>query len=141
MLSLYRPGRGVLHRMPAGPKMLLLAVAAVGLASLPTAGWVAGVCAGAVVLAYVVSGVGARELGRQTWALRWIVAITAIGPRLTNSPAHKRAVEWSAQQMKAMGLSEVHTEPFQFGRGWTLNKVTIEMVEPRSQRSTSRGSM
>ncbi|MBT9605184.1 energy-coupling factor transporter transmembrane protein EcfT [Microbacterium sp.] len=79
MLSLYRPGRGVLHRMPAGPKMLLLAVAAVGLASLPTAGWVAGVCAGAVVLAYVVSGVGARELGRQTWALRWIVAITAIG--------------------------------------------------------------
>ena len=79
MLSLYRPGRGVLHRMPAGPKMLLLAVAAVGLASLPTAGWMAGVCAGAVVLAYVVSGVGARELGRQTWALRWIVAITAIG--------------------------------------------------------------
>ena len=30
-----------------------------------------------------------------------------------------------------MGLSEVHTEPFQFGRGWTLNKVSIEMVEPR----------
>ena len=30
-----------------------------------------------------------------------------------------------------MGMSDVHTEPFQFGRGWTLNKVTIEMVEPR----------
>ena len=79
MLSLYRPGRGVLHRMPAGPKMLLLAVAAVGLALLPTAGWVAGVCAGVVVLAYVVSGVGARELGRQVWGLRWIAGITAIG--------------------------------------------------------------
>ena len=57
--------------------------------------------------------------------------VTTIGPRLTNSPAHRRAVEWTEQQMKAMGLSEVHTEPFQFGRGWTLNKVSIEMVEPR----------
>jgi carboxypeptidase Q len=57
--------------------------------------------------------------------------VTAIGPRLTNSPAHRRAVEWTQQQMKAMGLSEVHTEPFQFGRGWTLNKVSVEMVEPR----------
>ena len=57
--------------------------------------------------------------------------VTTIGPRLTNSPAHRRAVEWTSQQMKAMGLAEVHTEPFQFGRGWTLNKVSIEMVEPR----------
>ena len=57
--------------------------------------------------------------------------VTNIGPRLTNSPAHRRAVEWAEQQMKAMGLSEIHTEPFQFGRGWTLNKVSIEMVEPR----------
>ena len=57
--------------------------------------------------------------------------VTSIGPRLTNSPAHRRAVEWTGQQMKAMGLSDVHAEPFQFGRGWTLNKVSIEMVEPR----------
>jgi hypothetical protein len=56
---------------------------------------------------------------------------TVIGPRLTNSPAHKRAVEWTQEQMKAMGLGNVHAEPFQFGRGWTLNKVSIEMVEPR----------
>ena len=48
--------------------------------------------------------------------------VTTIGPRLTNSPAHRRAVEWTQQQMKAMGLSEVHTEPFQFGRGWTLEQ-------------------
>jgi len=57
--------------------------------------------------------------------------VSTIGPRLTNSPAHRRAVEWTSQQMKTMGLSDVHTEPFQFGRGWTLNKVSIEMVEPR----------
>ena len=57
--------------------------------------------------------------------------VTTIGPRLTNSPAHRRAVQWSQDQMKAMGLAEVHTEGFQFGRGWTLNKVSIEMIEPR----------
>src|SRR6478735_116577 len=57
--------------------------------------------------------------------------VTTIGPRLTNSPAHRRAVQWSSEQMKAMGLADVHTEGFQFGRGWTLNKVSIEMVEPR----------
>lgn len=79
MLSLYRPGDGLLHRMPAGPKMLLLAVAAVALAALPTALWAAAVCAGAVVVVYVVSGVGVRELGRQVWGLRWILAITVIG--------------------------------------------------------------
>ena len=56
---------------------------------------------------------------------------TTIGPRLTNSPAHKRAVAWAQETMKAHGLSEVHAEPFPFGRGWTLTKVSIEMVEPR----------
>ena len=56
---------------------------------------------------------------------------TVIGPRLTNSPAHKRSVEWTQDTLKAWGLSEVHTEPFQFGRGWTLEKLSIEMLEPR----------
>jgi carboxypeptidase Q len=56
---------------------------------------------------------------------------TVIGPRLTNSPAHKRAVAWTQEMLKAYGMSEVHAEPFQFGRGWTLDKVTVEMVEPR----------
>ena len=56
---------------------------------------------------------------------------TNIGPRLTNSPAHRQAVAWTQQQLKSWGMSEVHTEAFQFGRGWTLNKLTVEMVEPR----------
>ena len=56
---------------------------------------------------------------------------TAIGPRLTNSPAHRRSIEWAQQTLKSWGMSEVHTEPFEFGRGWTLTKLSIEMVEPR----------
>ena len=57
--------------------------------------------------------------------------VTVIGPRLTNSPAHKRSVAWTQETLKAWGMSEVHTEPFQFGRGWTMDKVSIEMIEPR----------
>lgn len=56
---------------------------------------------------------------------------TVIGPRLTNSPAHKQAIKWTQEQLKALGLSDVHAEAWQFGRGWTLNKVSVEMVEPR----------
>lgn len=55
---------------------------------------------------------------------------TNIGPRLTNSPAHRRAVEWAEAQLKSWGMSNVRTEPFTFGRGWTLNKVSVELVEP-----------
>lgn len=79
MLSLYRPGDGPLHRMPAGSTMILLAVVALGLAALPSAAWVAPVCAGVVTVAYAASGLGMRELGRQLWGLRWILAITAVG--------------------------------------------------------------
>src|SRR4051812_43263213 len=55
----------------------------------------------------------------------------AIGPRLTASPAHKRAVEYARERLTAYGLSNVHVEPWKFGRGWTLEKLTVEMLEPR----------
>jgi hypothetical protein len=54
-----------------------------------------------------------------------------IGPRLTASPAHKRAAEWTRDRLAAYGLSNVHLEPWKFGRGWELQKLTLEMVEPR----------
>jgi carboxypeptidase Q len=55
----------------------------------------------------------------------------AIGPRLTASPAHKRAAEWTRDRLAAYGLSNAHLEPWTFGMGWTLDKLTIEMIEPR----------
>ena len=54
-----------------------------------------------------------------------------IGPRLTGGPAHKQAAEWARDKLKDWGLSDVHLEPFEFGRGWTMDKLTLEMVEPR----------
>jgi hypothetical protein len=54
-----------------------------------------------------------------------------IGPRLTASPAHKRAAEWARDRLASYGLQNARLEPWKFGRGWTLEKLTIEMVEPR----------
>jgi carboxypeptidase Q len=54
-----------------------------------------------------------------------------IGPRLTNSPAHKRSIAWTREKLAGWGLANVHADPFEFGRGWTLDKLQIEMLEPR----------
>jgi carboxypeptidase Q len=54
-----------------------------------------------------------------------------IGPRLTASPAHKRAAEFARTWLAASGLENARLEPFHFGRGWTLEHLTIEMTEPR----------
>src|SRR4249919_2318028 len=54
-----------------------------------------------------------------------------IGPRLTASPAHKRAAEWARDRLASYGLANARLEPWKFGRGWTLEKLTVEMIEPR----------
>src|ERR1700681_1408062 len=54
-----------------------------------------------------------------------------IGPRLTASPAHKRAAEWARDRLASYGPDNARLEPWHFGRGWTLEKLTVEMIEPR----------
>ena len=54
-----------------------------------------------------------------------------IGPRLTGSPAYKAAADWTRQQLQSWGLSNARLEPFEFGRGWTLEKLTLELTAPR----------
>ena len=56
--------------------------------------------------------------------------VIAIGPRLTGSPQHKAAAHWSREKLAAFGLQNARLEPFQFGRGWVLEGLTVEMVEP-----------
>ncbi len=56
-----------------------------------------------------------------------------IGPRLTGSPALKRANEWTRDKMTEWGLSNAHLEPWgPFGRGWTLKRFSAEAVEPQA---------
>ena len=54
-----------------------------------------------------------------------------IGPRLTGSPAAKAADDYAVAMLKQWGIQNAHLEPWQFGRGWQLEKSTIELTEPR----------
>ena len=56
---------------------------------------------------------------------------TVIGPRLTASPAFMRAATWARDHLASWGLKDVHLESWPFGRGWELEKYTLEMTEPR----------
>lgn len=55
----------------------------------------------------------------------------SIGPRLTGSPAHREAAEWSRARFEEWGLANARLEAFEFGRGWTLEGLVLEMTGPR----------
>lgn len=54
-----------------------------------------------------------------------------IGPRLTGGPEVKAAEDYANGLLTTWGLSDPRLEAWDFGRGWQLEKSTIEMVEPR----------
>ena len=55
-----------------------------------------------------------------------------IGPRLTASPAAKRANEWTRDRLAKWGLQNAHLEAWgPFGRGWTLKHFSAQVVEPQ----------
>ncbi len=53
------------------------------------------------------------------------------GPRLAGTPAYKQSAEWARDRMREFGLSDPKLEPWPFGRGWVLDRLVVEMVEPR----------
>ena len=57
--------------------------------------------------------------------------VTVIGPRLSGTPAFKAAADWSRETLAKWGLSGARLEPFEFGRGWVLERQVLEMIEPR----------
>lgn len=60
-----------------------------------------------------------------------------IGPRLTNSPSHRRAEDWAIAKFQRYGLTNVHREAFEFGRGWEIVDASATMIEPRRVRMTA----
>jgi carboxypeptidase Q len=53
------------------------------------------------------------------------------GPRLTGSPNHKAAAQWSVKQMMEWGLTNGHLEPWDFGRpGWLNERFSGFIVSP-----------
>ncbi len=64
-----------------------------------------------------------------------------IGPRLTGTPALKRANDWGAERMKAYGLTNVHHEAWIMPEGWKRGPAHCRVLEPDNGRSISVASM
>jgi carboxypeptidase Q len=59
-----------------------------------------------------------------------------IGPRLSGSPAMRRANEWTASRFKAYGLTAA-LEPYQFGVAWERGPATLRITAPFQRAITS----
>ena len=69
---------------------------------------------------------------RRSQALDLFHTLTDVyGARLTGSPEYTAAAEWVRDSFDDWGLSDARLEAFEFGRGWTLDKLSMEMVGPR----------
>jgi len=54
------------------------------------------------------------------------------GPRLSGTPALMNANKWTLEKLTEWGLENGEIEPWGvFGRGWTVDKINLEMIEPQ----------
>ena len=60
-----------------------------------------------------------------------------IGPRLTNSPNMRKAEAWTSSKFSEWGLTNVHKEGFEFGRGWWIESSSVRMTSPRPIQLTA----
>ena len=81
--------------------------------------------------AAMVAAIRAEELNRSATLDLFFTLTDVLGPRLSGSPAYDKAARWGVDRFRQWGLANVHLEPFKFGRGWTLEKLTVEMTAPR----------
>src|SRR5260370_27637187 len=60
------------------------------------------------------------------------------GPRLTGSPGFDDAARWAMGELNGYGLEKVHLEKWgPFGRAWTLEQSSLELLEPHYQPLTA----
>jgi carboxypeptidase Q len=53
------------------------------------------------------------------------------GPRLSNSPQLNRAHEWTQEQFREMGLTNIHLHSYgPFGKGWELKRFALHANTP-----------
>lgn len=66
----------------------------------------------------------------RAWPMLDTIA-TVFGPRLTATPAYRRAADWARDRFASWGLANPRLESWPFGRGWELTKFSLEMTAPR----------
>jgi hypothetical protein len=78
-----------------------------------------------------VAAIKAEGLQRSQAAELFYTLTDVLGPRLTGSPAHVEAARWARDRFREWGLTNARLEPFDFGRGWSLETLELEMIAPR----------
>jgi carboxypeptidase Q len=59
-----------------------------------------------------------------------------IGPRLTGSPQLDQTSHWTEGQFRALGLANVHLEPWAIASSWTRGSATGRVIAPAAQMLT-----
>ena len=57
-----------------------------------------------------------------------------IGSRVTGSSAERKAEEWGAAKMKAIGLENVHLEKYTIWKGWTRGTAEAQLLAPTAHK-------
>ena len=77
MIGVHLPGRSPVHRLPAGPKLLLLIAAIVGITLLDHP-WQLGIAAVVVLGIVALSRLPWRAVADQVWPMRWLLLVLAV---------------------------------------------------------------
>ena len=91
----------------------------------------AGAAAQEPIDAAMFSAIRAEGLDRSRASDLFYTLTDVLGPRLSGSPAYEEAARWAVDRFREWGLENPRLEAFEFGRGWTLEKLTVEMTAPR----------
>jgi hypothetical protein len=78
----------------------------------------------------MIAAIKAEGLERSEAATLFYTLTDVLGPRLTGSPAYIEAARWARDRFRDWGLATPRLEAFEFGRGWSLEQLTVEMVAP-----------
>jgi len=78
MIGLYHPGSSLLHRIPAGAKVLVFAALTLAIALTAGGAWTLPAAGCLTAALYLLAGLGIRPLLRQLCAARWIVLVMLV---------------------------------------------------------------
>ena len=78
MIGLYHPGTSLLHRSPAGAKVLVFAALTLAIALTAGGVWTIPAAGCLTVALYLLAGLGIHPLLRQLCAARWIVLVMLV---------------------------------------------------------------
>ena len=108
MISLYRTGDSILHRAPAGWKLLGLAVSALIISiARPGTGWTLLQLGVASLVVALGAGAGARGVAVAWWRLRWVIVV--LGGALVVFVSASAAVQSTGRVVTLLLLAEAVT--------------------------------